>query len=82
MLCCDEELRSIDREDEGRSIVCCLHKEGSKEGVGENHQRLTFDVRGGRKWAKPACERPLDGGVRRQVRHMVETDCGRDLGAS
>src|SRR5437870_11971919 len=25
---------------------------------------LTFDVRGGRKWAKPACGRPLDGGVR------------------
>ena len=25
---------------------------------------LTFDMRGGRKWAKPACGRPLDGGVR------------------
>ena len=25
---------------------------------------ITFDVRGGRKWAKPACGRPLDGGVR------------------
>jgi hypothetical protein len=28
---------------------------------------LTFDVRGGRKWAKPACGRPLDGGVRQLV---------------
>jgi hypothetical protein len=27
-------------------------------------RRLTFDVRGGHKWAKPACGRPLDGGVR------------------
>jgi len=26
--------------------------------------RLTFDMRGGRKWAKPACGRPLDGRVR------------------
>jgi len=26
---------------------------------------LTFDMRGGRKWAKPACGRPLDGRVRR-----------------
>ena len=25
---------------------------------------LTFDMRGGRKWAKPACGRPLDGRVR------------------
>ena len=24
---------------------------------------LTFDMRGGRKWAKPACGRPLDGRV-------------------
>ena len=28
---------------------------------------LTFDVRGGRKRAQPACGRPLDGGVRRLV---------------
>jgi hypothetical protein len=27
---------------------------------------LTFDMRGGRKWAKPACGRPLDGRVRRR----------------
>ncbi len=27
---------------------------------------LTFDMRGGRKWAKPACGRPLDGRVRPQ----------------
>ena len=27
-------------------------------------RRLTFDMRGGRKWAKPACGRPLDGRVR------------------
>ena len=25
---------------------------------------LTFEMRGGRKWAKPACGRPLDGRVR------------------
>jgi hypothetical protein len=24
------------------------------------HSRLTFEVRGVRKWAKPACGRPLD----------------------
>ena len=30
--------------------------------------RLTFDMRGGRKWAKPACGRPLDG----RVRHLAE----------
>src|SRR5207247_7146948 len=28
---------------------------------------LSFDMRGGRKWAKPACGRPLDGRVRRLV---------------
>jgi len=35
---------------------------------GQNHCRegcgLTFDMRGGRKWAKPTCGRPLDGRVR------------------
>ena len=29
---------------------------------------LTFDMRGGRKWAKPACGRPLDGRVRALLR--------------
>src|SRR5450755_1053425 len=29
---------------------------------------ITFDMRGGRKWAKPACGRPLDGRVRPRVR--------------
>ena len=32
---------------------------------------LTFDMRGGRKWAKPACGRPLDGRVRRHVAPQV-----------
>jgi len=31
-------------------------------------RRLTFDMRGGRKQAKLACGRPLDGRVRRQSR--------------
>jgi hypothetical protein len=35
---------------------------------------LTFDMRGGRKWAKPACGRPLDGRVRPQF-HTGH--CGR-----
>jgi hypothetical protein len=26
----------------------------------ESRGGLTFEVRGGRKWAKPACGRPLD----------------------
>src|SRR5216683_1539394 len=32
--------------------------------------RLTFDMRGGRKWAKPACGRPLDGRVRPHSSHL------------
>ena len=36
--------------------------------------RLTFDMRGGRKWAKPACGRPLDGRVRRHA--QVATNLG------
>ena len=35
--------------------------------TGFSRGRLTFDMRGGRKWAKPACGRPLDGGVRRRL---------------
>ena len=40
------------------------------QGLGKRARRelaraLTFDMRGGRKWAKPACGRPLDGRVRR-----------------
>jgi hypothetical protein len=27
---------------------------------GDDVRYLTFEVRGGRKWAKPACGRPLD----------------------
>src|SRR6266480_5401078 len=32
---------------------------------------LTFDMRGGRKWAKPACGRALDGRVRPRVRALM-----------
>jgi hypothetical protein len=32
---------------------------------------LTFDMRGGRKWAKPACGRPLDGRVRPHSMHVL-----------
>jgi len=32
--------------------------------AGSRGRGLTFDMRGGRKWAKPACGRPLDGRVR------------------
>src|SRR5688572_3575435 len=35
---------------------------------------LTFEVRGGRKWAKPACGRPLD----RRVRPVTVTRCVSD----
>jgi hypothetical protein len=31
---------------------------------GHSSRPLTFDMRGGRKWAKPACGRPFDGRVR------------------
>lgn len=34
--------------------------------------RLTFDVRGGRKRAKTAVGRPIDGRVRRLLAHRVE----------
>ena len=33
----------------------------------------TFDMSGGRKWAKPACGRPLDGRVRRHLLCKRET---------
>src|ERR1044071_2171495 len=36
---------------------------------------LTFDMRGGRKWAKPACGRPLDGRVRRLGLCLEGTKC-------
>jgi hypothetical protein len=38
---------------------------------------LTFDVRGDRKWAQPACGRPLDGGVRHRV--WLAKRCHSDL---
>ena len=43
----------------------CAGARDDREGVTAPAARaLTFDMRGGRKWAKPACGRPLDGRVR------------------
>ena len=38
---------------------------------------LTFDMRGGRKWAKPTCGRPLDGRVRPRVYGKPLRRCAR-----
>ena len=38
---------------------------------------LTFDVRGGGKWTKPACGRPLDESVRPRVRGKPLRCCAR-----
>jgi hypothetical protein len=38
---------------------------------------LTFDMRGGPKWAKPACGRPLNGRVRPRVRGKPLRCCAR-----
>ena len=47
-----------------KALECC----GIARSEGSNCiGALTFDMRGGRKWAKPACGRPLDGRVRRRV---------------
>jgi hypothetical protein len=52
----------------------CLAKMATKreqEGfeIAVDLRRLTFDVRGGHKRAKPACGCPLDGGVSRRRLH-------------
>jgi hypothetical protein len=45
--------------------------------LGLRGRGLTFDVRGSRKWAKPACGCPLDGGVRR-LRDQSRNSLGFD----
>ena len=44
------------------SFICKSGSDGCRVAV------LTFDMRGGHKWAKPACGRPLDGRVRYRAR--------------
>src|SRR2546427_6052298 len=47
------------------SVLCATTpRVKSQASTASDMCNLTFDMRGGRKWAKPACGRPLDGRVR------------------
>jgi hypothetical protein len=56
--------------------VHSLNEAGEFDTADDGHRlflgRLTFDMRGGRKQAKPDCGRPLDGRVRPTPRAL---DC-------
>ena len=53
------------------------HKPAKAAASDHEKWALTFDMRGGRKWAKPACGRPLDGRVRPRVRGKPLRCCAR-----
>src|SRR5204862_5864069 len=54
------------------SVLCATTpRVKSQASTASDMCNLTFDVRGGRRWAKPACGRPLDGRVRRHFLRLM-----------